>query len=101
MIHHCTQVPPVPDAGGAQGEDCDNDDGKTFFFATNGWQRGAFAVFNPDTTAAVFTLYDLSTLEGSHFQTENDYVVLVYLRDFAQRCDKLVGVKFLNSRRDG
>ncbi|MBK9071711.1 MAG: hypothetical protein IPL79_12025 [Myxococcales bacterium] len=56
-----TQVPPVPDAGGAQGEDCDNDDGKTFFFATNGWQRGAFAVFNPDTTAAVFTLYDLST----------------------------------------
>ncbi|MBK8340282.1 MAG: DUF5103 domain-containing protein [Flavobacteriales bacterium] len=44
---------------------------------------------------------DLTTLEGSHFQTENDYVVLVYLRDFAQRCDKLVGVKFLNSRRDG
>lgn len=42
---------------------------------------------------------DLTTLEGSHFQTENDYAVLVYLRDFTIRTDRLVGVRFVNSRR--
>ncbi|MBL7964903.1 MAG: DUF5103 domain-containing protein [Flavobacteriales bacterium] len=42
---------------------------------------------------------DLTTIEGSHFQTENDYVVLVYVKDYQARCDRLVGVRFLNSRR--
>lgn len=44
-------------------------------------------------------LPDLTRLEGSHFQTENDYLVLVYLRDHQQRCDRLVGARFVNSRR--
>ncbi|HEY0977106.1 MAG TPA: DUF5103 domain-containing protein [Flavobacteriales bacterium] len=42
---------------------------------------------------------DLAQLEGSHFQTENDYLVLVYLTDYQLRCDRLVGARFLNSRR--
>ncbi len=42
---------------------------------------------------------DITTIEGSHFQTENDYLVLVYFTDRMQRCDRLVGVRFLNSRR--
>ncbi|MBP6313243.1 MAG: DUF5103 domain-containing protein [Flavobacteriales bacterium] len=42
---------------------------------------------------------DLTAIEGSHFQTENDYVTLVYFTDRLQRCDRLVGVKFVNSRR--
>ena len=42
---------------------------------------------------------DLTTIEGSHFQTENDYLVLVYVKDYALRCDRLVGLRFLNSRR--
>ncbi|MEX1132272.1 MAG: type IX secretion system plug protein domain-containing protein [Flavobacteriales bacterium] len=42
---------------------------------------------------------DMSTIEGSHFQTENDYLILVYFTDRMQRCDRLVGVRFLNSRR--
>lgn len=42
---------------------------------------------------------DMTTIEGSHFQTENDYLVLVYFTDRMQRCDRLVGVRFLNSRR--
>ena len=42
---------------------------------------------------------DLTTIEGSHFQTENDYLVLVYLRDYSLRCDRLVGMRFVNSRR--
>ena len=43
---------------------------------------------------------DLTTIEGSHFQTENDYLVLVYVKDYALRCDRLVGMRFINSRRD-
>lgn len=45
------------------------------------------------------TVPDLSRLEGSHFQTENDYVVLVYVRDHTLRCDRLMGLRFLNTRR--
>jgi hypothetical protein len=42
---------------------------------------------------------DLGAIEGSHFQTENDYLILVYFTDRQQRTDRLVGVRFLNSRR--
>lgn len=42
---------------------------------------------------------DPTRLEGSHFETENDYLVLVYLRDHQQRCDRIVGARFVNSRR--
>lgn len=43
---------------------------------------------------------DITAIEGSHYQTENDYLILVYLTDHQQRCDRLVGMRFLNSRRD-
>ncbi len=42
---------------------------------------------------------DLARLEGSHYQTENDYLVLVYLMDYQLRCHRVVGMRFLNSRR--
>lgn len=42
---------------------------------------------------------DLTRLEGSHFQTENDYVVLTYVRDHTLRCERLMGVRFINTRR--
>ncbi len=42
---------------------------------------------------------DLTTLEGSHYQTENDYLILVYVRDYTLRCDRLLGMRFINSRR--
>ena len=42
---------------------------------------------------------DISAIEGSHYQTENEYLVLVYFSDRQQRCDRLVGLRFLNSRR--
>lgn len=42
---------------------------------------------------------DLTLIEGSHYQTENDYLVLVYLTDHQLRCDRLVGIRFLNSVR--
>ena len=45
------------------------------------------------------TVPDIARLEGSHFQTENDYTVLVYVRDHSLRCDRLMAVQFLNTRR--
>lgn len=42
---------------------------------------------------------DLALLEGSHYQTENDYLVLVYLMDYQLRCHRVVGMRFVNSRR--
>ena len=42
---------------------------------------------------------DLTVIEGSHYQTENDYLVLVYLTDRQQRYDRLVGMRFVNSIR--
>ncbi len=34
---------------------------------------------------------DLNTLEGSHFQTENEYNVLVYYHKFGSRYDEVIG----------
>ncbi|MBP8822835.1 MAG: DUF5103 domain-containing protein [Flavobacteriales bacterium] len=45
------------------------------------------------------TVPDLTLLEGSHYQTENEYVVLVYVKDYQLRCDRLLGLRFLNSRK--
>lgn len=45
------------------------------------------------------TAPDLTLLEGSHYQTENDYLILVYVRDYQLRCDRLLGLRFLNSRK--
>lgn len=59
-----------------------------------GFYDFAYAIPAPDGGAS-----DLSLVEGSHYQTENDYLVLVYFTDRLQRCDRLVGVRFLNSRR--
>ena len=42
---------------------------------------------------------DLTLFEGSHFQTENDYLVLVYVRDYQLGCDRLLGLRFVNSRK--
>lgn len=41
---------------------------------------------------------NLALLEGSHFETENDYLVLVYVHDYVLGCDRLLGLRFLNSR---
>ena len=41
---------------------------------------------------------DLTRLEGSHFQTENNYLILVYYNDPQQRSYRLVGMRALNSR---
>lgn len=59
-----------------------------------GFYDFTFATMPQGATAA-----DLTVIEGSHYQTENDYLVLVYLTDHQQRYDRLVGMKFVNSMR--
>jgi Domain of unknown function (DUF5103) len=41
---------------------------------------------------------DETIIEGNHFETENDYSIIVYFRDPVTRYDRIVGFKKLNSR---
>lgn len=40
---------------------------------------------------------DVTKVEGSHFETENEYAIFVYNYDFSLGCDRVVGVKFTNN----
>lgn len=42
---------------------------------------------------------DITALEGSHFETENDYQLLVYYHPPGARWDELVGYKLLNTAK--
>ena len=46
------------------------------------------------------TKADHTNLEGSFWQTENDYQIFVYYRDLAGRYDRLVGYRLLNSTKN-
>jgi len=45
------------------------------------------------------TFPDAAYIEGSHHDTENDYVVYVYLSTITSRYDRLIGFQYLNSVR--
>ncbi|MBN1182467.1 MAG: DUF5103 domain-containing protein [Bacteroidales bacterium] len=45
--------------------------------------------------------YDNTFIEGSHFETENDYVIYVYHRDRSMQYDKLIGTTIVNSMVKG
>ena len=38
--------------------------------------------------------------EGNYWETENSYTILVYYKGFTDRCDQLIGVSRIDSRRD-
>jgi len=42
--------------------------------------------------------FDETLLEGSHYQTENNYIIYVYHRGFSGNFDKLVGYQVVNSK---
>jgi hypothetical protein len=44
------------------------------------------------------TLLDTVYLEGSHYETENEYIFLVYHSDPARDYDRLIAVKQMNSK---
>jgi len=41
---------------------------------------------------------DESFVEGSHYQTENDYLIYVYHRNFSDNFDRLIGFQVVNSK---
>ena len=41
---------------------------------------------------------DDTTLEGNYWETENDYIILVYYRPFNDRYDQLVGLRVISSK---
>jgi hypothetical protein len=41
---------------------------------------------------------DISYVEGSHFQTENDYLILFYSRQYTEVYDELIGMTQINYR---
>jgi hypothetical protein len=43
--------------------------------------------------------FDMETIEGSHFQTENEYEVFVYYRDMGSRYDELIGYTVVNPNK--
>jgi hypothetical protein len=43
---------------------------------------------------------DQTTIDGSHFETENDYQVLVYYRRIGSRYEELVGYQLLNTTKN-
>ena len=46
------------------------------------------------------TVADHKNIEGSFWQTENDYQVFVYYKDIASRYERLVGYRIFNSRKN-
>ena len=44
---------------------------------------------------------DQTTIDGSHFETENDYQILVYYRRTGSRYEELVGYQLLNTTKNG
>jgi hypothetical protein len=42
-----------------------------------------------------------SLFEGNHYETENDYLILVYYRSVKERYDRLIGSALVNSIRKG
>jgi hypothetical protein len=49
--------------------------------------------YKPDNSENI----DLSTAEGDHYETENDYLVFVYYKQFSSRYERLIGFRIANS----
>ncbi len=57
-----------------------------------GWYNYLYAV-----SAGPGSGLDFEPFEGNHFETENDYLILIYFRDPMGRYDRLVGSRTVNS----
>lgn len=59
-----------------------------------GWYNYEYA-FLPDGASLPEGVY----FEGSHWETENDYLILTYFRDPTRRYDRLTGIAVANTRK--
>lgn len=57
-----------------------------------GWYNYEFVFMKDGNSEGVATRF-----EGSHYETENDYTVLIYYRNPRERYDRIVGVKTINT----
>jgi hypothetical protein len=57
-----------------------------------GWYNYEYVLFSKEDMSGVPTRF-----EGSHFETENDYIVLIYFRNSRDRYDRVVGSKIANT----
>ena len=57
-----------------------------------GWYNYEYIYLKPGQTAGEPTLF-----EGSHYETENDYLILVYYRNISDRYDRLITTSTKNS----
>jgi len=76
----------------------DYDPGKGRFYTDQYLKQGVYDyeyIWVPKTTGVP----DDTTFEGSFFETENDYEVLVYYRRIGARWDELVGYRLLNTTK--
>ncbi len=62
-------------------------------FLKQGFYNYLYAVVDKDKPKEI----NLAELEGNWYETENDYLILVYHRPFGQRYDRLVAVKTFTS----
>ncbi|MCX6258950.1 MAG: DUF5103 domain-containing protein [Bacteroidia bacterium] len=65
---------------------------KLTLFLKQGYYNYQYLYVKDGTTTG-----DVSLTEGSHYETENDYIILVYFHDVSIRYDKLTGLKIVNS----
>lgn len=72
---------------------------ETHFFELNlllkqGYYNYCFATLDNEKTEA-----DIQFMEGSHYETENDYIIYVYHKTFTDKYEHLVGYQTVNSTR--
>ncbi|RIW15041.1 DUF5103 domain-containing protein [Algoriphagus lacus] len=64
----------------------------TSILMKQGWYDYQYGFMSPEG-------FDSDPIEGSHFETENEYEVLVYYRALGSRYDQLVGYVYLHPNR--
>ncbi len=65
---------------------------KTRILLKQGYYNFAYATYDNQTQTASFT-----DVEGNHWETENEYQILVYNREVGQRYDRLIGFNTFSS----
>ncbi len=81
------------------------EENRMIYDVSNNWYAGAVELKQGYYDYAYATVekgkneYTLMDLEGSHFETENEYIVLVYFRGTTDRHDRLIGYRSIFSGR--
>jgi hypothetical protein len=65
---------------------------QTTLLLKQGWYDYQYAFMSPES-------WNTTPIEGSHFETENEYEVLIYYRDMGSRYDELIGYVQLNPNK--